>query len=78
MKRYFSHLIFIICLATILFVGYINVDAVQGAFGDGPPYYGRTTNMDKWGNPIPLLAVIDIVTTIFIGVAVRWACKALK
>jgi hypothetical protein len=78
MKRYFSYFIFIICLATILFVGYINVDAVLGTFGDGPPYYGQTTNMDKWENPIPLLAVIDIVTAIFIGVAIRCACKALK
>jgi len=78
MKSHFLHFIFIICAATILFIGYVNVDAFLGAFGDGPPYYGRTTNMDKWENPIPLLAVIDIVTATFIGVVIRWACKALK
>ena len=21
-------------------------------YGDGPPYYGRTTNMDKWQSPV--------------------------
>jgi len=29
------------------------------AFGNGPPYYGRTTNMDKWSNPLPVLAGVD-------------------
>lgn len=23
------------------------------AFGPGPPYFGRTENMDKWQNPLP-------------------------
>jgi hypothetical protein len=28
------------------------------AYGDGPPYYGRTVNMDKWTSPLlPLLVV---------------------
>ena len=31
------------------------------AFGSGPPYYGRTTNMDKWQNPVPLLISVDAV-----------------
>ena len=33
----------------------------QEYFGAGPPYYARTTNMDKWTNPWPELALINLV-----------------
>jgi len=35
--------------------------ALSEAYGSGPPYFGRTQNMDKWSNPIPVLAVVDLV-----------------
>jgi hypothetical protein len=38
-----------------------NVINLSEAFGSGPPYYGRTTNMDKWTNPLPVLAAVDVV-----------------
>lgn len=31
------------------------------AYGSGPPYFGRTQNMDKWRDPIPVLAVVDLL-----------------
>ena len=40
---------------------YLNVTHLAEAFGSGPPYYDRTTNMDKWDNPIPALIAIDLV-----------------
>ncbi|MDP5008219.1 MAG: hypothetical protein NWQ13_04340 [Glaciimonas sp.] len=78
MKKYIFYFICAFCLVLVLFVSYINVDAIIGAFGDGPPYYGRTTNMDKWENPIPLLAVVDILAIVIVGIAVRLAYKYLK
>lgn len=30
-------------------------------YGDGPPYYGRTTNMDKWQSPMFELVVTNAV-----------------
>lgn len=40
---------------------WMNYDALNEAYGSGPPYHGRTTNMDKWGDPIPGLLVLDAV-----------------
>lgn len=33
---------------------------VSEAYGSGPPYYSRTTNMDKWQSPIPAVAAVDV------------------
>lgn len=33
-------------------------------YGDGPPYYGRTTNMDKWQSPL-----FELVVTNALGLA---------
>jgi hypothetical protein len=30
------------------------------AYGAGPPYYGRTTNMDKWQDPMGRLVVVNV------------------
>jgi hypothetical protein len=40
-------------------------------YGDGPPYYGRTVNMDKWSSPLPLLAVVNLGALAVAGVIVR-------
>ena len=31
------------------------------AYGDGPPHYGQTTNMDKWSSPWPAIAIVTLV-----------------
>jgi hypothetical protein len=46
-------------LALVAVIVAFNVINCGEAFGSGPPYYGRTTNMDKWSNPLPVLAAID-------------------
>jgi len=43
-----------------------NVLNLQEAYGGGPPYYSRTTNMDKWTNPLPTLGIIDGITVLII------------
>lgn len=52
-------LVVAVVLAVLLL--WANYVALAEAFGDGPPYYGRTTNMDKWSNPVPRLLVIDVI-----------------
>lgn len=42
---------------------WIGVDLLREAYGAGPPYYGRTVNMDKWTSPWGLLAVVAVVAT---------------
>lgn len=51
---------------TMLEVGF-NVVNLNEAYGNGPPYYARTTNMDKWTDPLPVLAAIDTTTAIAIA-----------
>lgn len=44
-------LIVIACFA-VAFALMVNFDTLYYGFADVPPYYGRTTNMDKWSNPL--------------------------
>jgi hypothetical protein len=37
----------------------LNVDVYQELYSAGPPYFGRTENMDKWANPMPWLIPVD-------------------
>jgi hypothetical protein len=37
----------------------LNVDVYQELYSSGPPYYGRTENMDKWTSPLPWLIPVD-------------------
>ncbi|PMS33229.1 hypothetical protein [Trinickia symbiotica] len=47
-----------------------NVININEAFGDGPPYYGRTTNMDKWFNSLPVLAAVDSLGLLVIAACI--------
>jgi hypothetical protein len=45
--------------------------AWQEYYGDGPPYYGLTTNMDKWSNPRLFLLVVSGVALMVVAVVLR-------
>lgn len=68
-KRAFA-IIYLALIALILAIAWFNFINLTEAFGDGPPYYARTTNMDKWTNPLPTLATIDIIAAIVIALAI--------
>jgi hypothetical protein len=53
----------LVCAAII--VSYV---LISDAYGEGPPYYGRTVNMDKWTSPLPIVVPIDLVAL----AAVAW------
>ncbi|WP_175664265.1 hypothetical protein ACN9MG_25260 [Burkholderia ambifaria] len=59
-------------LMSILFVVAFNAINLNEAYGDGPPYYSRTTNMDKWTSPLPFLGVIDGAMLVAIGAYCLW------
>jgi hypothetical protein len=61
----------LICaLAFLGLVAWLNYDALTEAYGSGPPYYSRTTNMDKWHNPLPGLVAIDAIALLVVAAAV--------
>ncbi len=57
-------------LAFFGFVAWLNYDALNEAYGSGPPHYSRTTNMDKWQNPLPGLIAIDGIAILVVAAAV--------
>lgn len=38
---------------------YLSVAVYVEFFSDGPPYFGRRENMDKWEDPRPWLFALD-------------------
>jgi len=57
---------------------YLNYDAVDEAYGAGPPYYSRSTNMDKWTNPLPVLFFGDVLVLFIVGLLVRVGITKIK
>jgi hypothetical protein len=41
-------------------------------YGDGPPYYGRTTNMDKWQSPMTELVVSNALGLAWLAAIAFW------
>jgi hypothetical protein len=46
-------------LALLGFISWLNYDQLHEAYGSGPPFFSRTTNMDKWASPLPSLIILD-------------------
>lgn len=57
-------------LGLVGLAAYINVQSLVEAYGSGPPYFGRTTNMDKWSDPLPGLLLLDALVLLIAAVAI--------
>ena len=75
MKKYLASFLLLISGGLLCFAAYVTYDNVVGAFGLGPPYFGQTTNMDKWQNPMPYLVVMDTIVLAVIFLLSRWALR---
>ena len=75
MKKMLAVLLMSLSVAALCLMVYVNYDNISGAFGSGPPYYDRTTNMDKWQNPLPYLLGLDLIALAGIVLLSRWALK---
>jgi len=58
-------------LAFLVALAWWNVSELREAFGPGPPHYGRSTNMDKWVNPAPVLLTVDLAVIAVVTLIVR-------
>lgn len=66
-----------ISIGVLLFVAIAGVVALNGfnlveAYASGAPYYSRTTNMDKWSDPLPALYLTDSVTVALAVGYIAW------
>lgn len=59
-ERPLSYACFAAAIALLAVLAWANYAVIAESYGSGPPYYGRTTNMDKWTNPLPGLVAIDL------------------
>lgn len=60
-------------LAALMVAGavWISADMLNEAYGAGPPYYGRTVNMDKWTSPWPVVGASVVIASAIAIVALR-------
>ncbi|AOJ78899.1 MULTISPECIES: hypothetical protein [Burkholderia] len=59
-------------LIAILLTCAFNAISLNAAYGDGPPYYARSTDMDKWTNPLPLPGMVDGAMLVVIAAYRSW------
>lgn len=65
-------------VALLLAAAWINFNILTEAYGAGPPYYSRTTNMDKWTNPLPYLIAIDIAVLGLTAIIIRFFIRSIR
>ncbi len=64
----------ILVLALLVIVVWLNAMTLIDTYGSGPPFYGRTTKMDKWTDPLPWLLPLD-ATVIVAAVALTYQSR---
>ena len=67
MKRLMSYACFAASITLIAVLAWASYGVILESYGSGPPYYGRTTNMDKWTNPVPGLLAIGLPGLVLAG-----------
>lgn len=60
-KAHLGWLSYLASAAFVLIAVVATYLSLTEAYGSGPPYFGRTQNMDKWTDPVPVLVVVDLV-----------------
>ncbi|GEM_PF-1347332 len=59
----------IVAIVALAVAVWISAALLGEAYGAGPPYYGRTTNMDKWTSPWPVVLVAAVVVLAIVAAA---------
>lgn len=59
----------IVAIVAVAMALWLSAALLGEAYGAGPPYYGRTTNMDKWTSPWPVVVVAIVVALSIVAAA---------
>lgn len=62
-------------LIVFALAAYVTTTNLVDAYGSGQPFYGMTTNMDKWESPVGFLVGLNALALLFIVVLGRLAFK---
>lgn len=71
-------LLLVLGMLVLVMAAFVNYEVISEAYGAGPPYYSRTTNMDKWNNPLPELLVGDAVAALVAGLLLRAGIRRVR
>jgi hypothetical protein len=71
----FQILVGILIVTVTVFMSY---EVLIEAYGKGSPYYSRTTNMDKWSDPIPGLLAIDFLSLFIVMLLLRSGLRRIR
>ena len=70
-RRQIGWLTCVVAIAVTVVLVVASCRALIEAYGPGPPYFGRTTNMDKWSDPLPVLILVDGIGLLVAGMLAR-------
>lgn len=59
--------LFVLALLALAFAVCMSIEVYSEFYSEGPPYFGRRENMDKWETPLPWLAAVDGAIALFVG-----------
>ena len=65
-------LFWVSAIAIVVFCAYVNYTNLVEAYGSEPPYFDRTTNMDKWQSPVLFLVLVNAVSLVALVVIYRF------
>lgn len=71
MKASLAALMFVLAAMVLAAATFVSYEALIEAYGSGPPYYSRTTNMEKWTDPLQDVALLYLAA-LTLAVALTW------
>lgn len=71
-RRIFAYLMASCAVLVLVAATFVSYEALTEAYGSGPPYYSRSTNMDKWYDPLPEVVIGDLLASM-LAAAFVWA-----
>ena len=54
-------ILWLVPVAILIAAGCLNYTVLVEYYGQGPPYYGGTVNMDKWESPLPFVLAVNLI-----------------
>jgi len=77
-NRFVGSLMIAFAILALLAAAFVSYELLSEAYGTGPPYYSRTTNMDKWNDPLPEVLIADVIVAAVSFHLVRVGMKTLR
>jgi hypothetical protein len=68
----------LVALLALVAAIWFSASSLSEAYGAGPPYHSRSTNMDKWESPVPMVVGVDVAALAFAALLLAPALRRAK